>query len=209
MTIKPPDYVIVEAVMKGAMSPCAKSKRGAVAYNVGEAAKHTLRPLRAVIVASDYNGPPQPMTCDGSATCQRDCGKICQHAESRVIGTALADMRYEPECLNIVHAKVVNGRLVAGGPPSCASCSGLVLEQGIGGVWLFEGVRSFERPCIHCGHTHAYTTDEDDADNCPKCDSELHPISKVIYSDPGTWRFYTGEDFHRTTLKNLGLYGGG
>lgn len=30
--------------------------------------------------------------------------------------------------------------------------------------------------CAHCGHSHPYTSDEDDVDACPACDAEASPI---------------------------------
>lgn len=39
----------------------------------------------SICVASDFNGPPAPYKCDGSAECRVDCPKICMHAEQRAI----------------------------------------------------------------------------------------------------------------------------
>lgn len=33
------------------------------------------------------------------------------------------------------------------------------------------------RDCIHCGHKHAFTREEDDRETCPKCGAPLYPIA--------------------------------
>jgi hypothetical protein len=38
----------------------------------------------------------------------------------------------------LVHVKVVDGLVVAGGGPSCWQCSRLALEVAVAAVWLYE-----------------------------------------------------------------------
>lgn len=108
-------------------SPCAKSQRGVVIWTPTEG-----------VLWEEVNAPPIPMTCDGSETCRGSCGKICVHAEqAAILGCPVSVQGAE-----MTHAKVVNGELVAGGPPSCPDCSKLILYSGISGMWLYEGLDS-------------------------------------------------------------------
>lgn len=148
---KPPDSVIEVARQMAVLSPCQKSKRGVVIYHPDPP-----KPYEQNFIAGDgYNGhPSNPFArCDGSEACRRDCAKLCVHAEARALLYARDwcndrfHERYIPDAkipnymmpkLVMVHVKVVDTIVVAGGGPSCWQCSRDILEAGIAGVWLYE-----------------------------------------------------------------------
>lgn len=182
---KPPDHVIAMAVERAMLSPCAKSKRGVVIYEPRPDPEDDM----VTIVATGHNGPPRPMRCDGSAECRRDCPKICMHAEERAIvainkdewqrfGADGFDLRH----LDLVHVKAEAGQLVPGGGPSCWQCSRTILDELIGGVWLYE-LTKLPPACVGC---NGY--------GCNSCKPFDGPTV-------GMWRRYTAEEFHRITLK--------
>lgn len=140
--IAPPDEVIEAARDVAMESPCAKSKRGVVAYHrpaLERAVTTGALARKRWLVGSGFNGPPEPFTCDGSEICRRDCGKICVHAEMR----ALRSLSQEEDwsIISLVHVKVVGGAdavVAPGGPPSCWQCSREILDVGVHGIWLCE-----------------------------------------------------------------------
>ncbi len=113
------------ATITGKVSPCAKSKRGVVIFHPDKTDFY-----------SANNSPPYPFYCNGSAECIAACGNVAVHAEQRAIGLALQRENLS-EGWQMVHAKVVNGELVAGGQPSCIQCSKIILECGITKMWLY------------------------------------------------------------------------
>ncbi len=124
---QPPQWVIDEAIELAKRSPCQKSKRGAVIYDRSSEA----------IIAGGWNTPPQPRFCDGSIDCQASCSKRCLHAEDNAI-TGIGIELDDASEFDLVHAKVVYGKLAAGKGPSCWQCSRRILARGIGGVWLYQ-----------------------------------------------------------------------
>lgn len=123
----PPQEMVDRAVRVGASSPCAKSKRGVVVWS------------GRLVYTQAFNAPAMG-GCDGSAACRRDCGKICIHAEQAALIKALPSlMDFD---VHMLHIKVVDGQPVAGGPPSCAECSKLILACGIDFMWLLEEAAS-------------------------------------------------------------------
>lgn len=137
--------------------------------------------------------PPQTRACDGTESCRRDCAKICSHAEQTAITTALVGRSGEYlSGLQLIHAKTVNGELVAGGGPSCWQCSRLVVEVELDGVWLYEDVANvrFERMLIGM------------PPGMPP------PPGRKHVRHVSEWRYYTALDFHRATLKACGLHDG-
>lgn len=107
--IAPPDFAIRAAVEAGARSPCAKSKRGAVVFKASTRGT-------TLVAGSGYNAQPAPFVCTGDRHCQEACRKLCEHAEQRAIRAAVAIFG-EPTLagygLELVHAKVIDGQLVA------------------------------------------------------------------------------------------------
>lgn len=133
---EPPKYVVDLALAEAIQSPCQKSKRGVAAFVVIRPSGFQTNPSIHV-VASAYNGAPDG-SCDGSEACRRDCAKRCAHAEQRAIRLALFAGAFAPAHMQLVHVKVVDGEIVAGGGPSCWQCSRDILDAGFAGIWLFE-----------------------------------------------------------------------
>jgi hypothetical protein len=176
----PPDRYIDIAIATAGLSPCAKSKRGAVVFDPlsrGEGIGEWPMPIGV-----GYNGQPHipgvpESPCDGSAECRRDCAKICEHAEARAIREACLSWKTKTlavhkslgirplQLYELVHVKVVGGHLVPGGPPSCWQCSREILSIGLAAVWLYL-----------------------DEPSAPR------------------WRRYTANEFHGETLHNAGLH---
>lgn len=219
MANEPPPWVIEAARKVGASSPCAKSKRGAVIFNPEEADRildgrtaleqanisgWSLEGAQSgTLRTAAHNRPPAPMVCTGTEACRANCGKLCNHAEALAILYSNEYGGDQAEC-EMVHVKVVDGKVVAGGPPSCWQCSRLILETGLRGIWLYE------------------ENDECPSDNCPLCTGEMcnqcHSPSpedpcehaaderhKGVNRPDGLWRYYPAEQFHRLTLRNEGI----
>lgn len=134
----PPQTAIDRAIAEAKQSPCRKSKRGcAMFYYRGQA---------VVLNGQGHNGPPGSYECEGNAECRILCGRLCVHAEVRAIldGIKLNHAAMVAG-IELVHVKVVDGELVAGGPPSCWSCATLVLETNVWAVWLYEDLHEGPR----------------------------------------------------------------
>jgi len=141
----PPEWAIDQAVQAANESPCQKRKVGISIYR-------KIRPAGAgcelVINTLDtgYNGPPGPVVCHGTRECRDACSKRCVHAETRAIYSLAQPSIGEPDGLahftnelRMVHVKLDDaGRVMACDGPSCIECSKLILDVGIGGIWLFE-----------------------------------------------------------------------
>lgn len=191
----PPPIIVGRAVIEATNSNCAKSKRGAVIFN----------PASNIVIASAHNEPPYPFLCGGKARCGVNCNKVAVHAEERAILIAQL-ARTRSDSYDLVHVKAVEGRLAPSGPPSCWQCSRMVAEIGLH-VWLYEGTPVFDRECLSCSYVHSYraASPESDLEHCPRCHTELEPLSKARYEHPATWRRYAPTEFHMVTLKNNGL----
>ena len=182
-----PQSVISAACGAAMMSPCRKSKRGAVIFKRSHAAGQN------TLFATSYNSPPWPYECDGSEGCRSGCREIAVHAEQRaLLDSGIGDVpwRERPD-LELVHVKVVKpagcetkcdhdpiSHLVPSGPPSCAQCSKLILEARIGCVWLFEPVGVYAA-------------------------SEPVPVD---WDRTGVWSRYDSASFHRISLRNNNLH---
>lgn len=147
---------------------------------------------------------------------------ICEHAEARAIRQAMIGDRFE--CLrplsDLVHVKVVHGpladgKLVAGGGPSCVQCSRLIVDVGfIAGVWLHEATPEEWCPHVDLPRTECtFCQGVDCIANGGKCEaSDSGPCPHDVLERHGEmptvdarWRRYTAADFHRVTLRNLGI----
>src|SRR3954469_17669298 len=122
----PPDRVIEAARLLGARSPCAKSKRGVVLFDPDpdmqpEPGRDDHLPGRG------WNGPPPGFECAGTEVCRSKCRNVCMHAEQIAIIDALRGNERMRD-LVLLHVKVVDGVIVAGGPPSCVECSRLIVQ---------------------------------------------------------------------------------
>jgi deoxycytidylate deaminase len=138
-------------------SPCAKSKRGVVIWG-----------YQTGIYAAKPNAPPPGFHCDGSTTCRAACGKVAVHAEQAAI---LDCHRWGKPTrgLEMLHVKVVGGKAVPSGGPSCPDCSKLIVEAGFSGMWLYED--SPDGPTLV-----RYTADEFHTLTLKNCG--LHPHAK-------------------------------
>lgn len=115
-----PMMLELEAVAR--KSGCQKSAR----------AVRLLRPAKQQSFAYDGVNHPAAGLCDASAACQRDCARICIHAEEAVLLNA--GKGYGED--EVFHLKVKGGRGVASGMPSCIECAKLTLEANVSGMWL-------------------------------------------------------------------------
>lgn len=171
----PPEEIIAAAVAAACLSSCVKSKRGAAVYIPGSWGNK--------LIGTGFNGQPDPFVCKGQ--CIESCSRLAIHAEERAIRTAIATVsgvaRVPLSALRVdlVHAKVIGGELVAGGGPSCWACSKTILDVGISGVWLYQ-------------EDKVTTTFENDT-----------PSKLVI--EPTGWRRYTARDFHLATAIACGM----
>lgn len=114
------------AIETACKSSC-QSKRGVIVWN---------RELGCV--GKGFNSPPKPLLCDGSDKCKSNCSKTAIHAEQRAVYQALQSKVPDIGSLEIIHVKVVDGKAVPSGNPSCWQCSKLILEVGIPYVWLLH-----------------------------------------------------------------------
>ena len=127
---RPPPEAIEAAAQAARQSPCMKSKRGVCLY--------ARLSDEILIAAAEFNGPPAEIGCDGSEACRAACAQRCVHAEMRAL-RSVANMKPRLNKFHeILHVKVVDGWIVAGGGPSCWQCSREILDIGIDGVWLFQ-----------------------------------------------------------------------
>ena len=226
----PPDYVIEAARAAAIRSPCEKSKRGAVLFNLekhemwertppssflSSATAETAR-REHVVAATGFNGQPPPFMCSGSDLCRRDCAQLCLHAEERAIRAAGA--LDDVVDLELVHVKVVNDEVVPGKGPGCAQCSRLIVETNLRGIWLFEQTDCPSEHCPMCTGErcnrcdnpprHPVPTSRDAPHNrgpvasCEHASDERH---EGEHPPQGEWRFFQPEHFHRETLRNLKL----
>jgi hypothetical protein len=167
---------------------CIKSNRGASVF--------TLERF-TTCKGGGYNGPPGDFRCTGTDDCRKRCGSICQHAEVRAIHEAmLTPPAYGgpplPSSCGLVHVKIgTDGLVMPGGPPSCPSCSGMILDVGfIAEVWLYE-------ESVRCGLCEAGVAFVADG---------VHRIGRGPATMPcriskPAWRRYTAEEFHRRSLE--------
>lgn len=129
----PPAAIISTAVGSARMSPCAKTKRGAVAY-----LDYHMDGTITTIIGTGFNGPPDPIECLANDDCRRDCGKRCGHAEERALREASRSPRQRASIV-LLHVKIEHGELVAGAGPGCWQCSREMLDaKTVHGIWLFQ-----------------------------------------------------------------------
>lgn len=110
------------AVTASLHSPC-QSRRGVVIWD------------EYGVVTTGFNHQPAPFLCDGSDKCNKDCGKTAIHAEQHAI---LVAPRERLVGASMLHIKTVNGVPMESMNPSCLQCSKLILESGIGWMWLLH-----------------------------------------------------------------------
>lgn len=189
---EPPVGIVALLEMMARESPCAKSKRSAAVFS-----------RAALVCGAGFNGQPAPFACTGTERCRMLCTRICEHAEGRAIRAAAGSVmvrsgRAEIDGgLELAHVKIGDdGKLVAGGPPSCWQCSRAILDCGfVAGVWLYE-------------------TRPGDFAACQPCSMVREEMAKALAGNPvigicphgePRWTRYSAEEFHRTTLRNCGM----
>ncbi|HEY4266789.1 MAG TPA: hypothetical protein VGM94_01225 [Galbitalea sp.] len=176
--LHPFDEVIAAAVTAARSSVCAKSKRGVAVYYMldGPRGKDTV----PEIIGAYSNGPPPPFECssyDGDGRCERICNQWAVHAEARAVRRAV-EYRGNRSEFRLLHVKVENGELVAGGPPSCWQCSREILDAGLHGIWLYE-----RKLTVSLEYLLGVSAD-----------AQAKDVTK--------WSFYSAEEFHRVTWEN-------
>ena len=152
----PPQTAIDAAIAVANRGPCAKSKRGVVAYRVQPAnpfarAGDCDDKPSAYVVARGHNAPPRGFACDGSDACKAACAKVCIHAEQAVLASDFFGERFGPPAY-LVHVKTVDGLLVPSGGPSCWQCSRQIVDDArVAGIWLYhvDGWRFYESAEFH------------------------------------------------------------
>lgn len=183
---RPPNFAIAHAESAAYMSPCRKSKRGVGFYLAMQELEDGQELARETYVEG-YNGPPwvwsvddsdYELACDGSESCRRDCSVRCVHAEARAIMDLPPYLSESPARLRMVHVKIdhFTGRVVPGNGPSCVACSKIILDRGIGGIWLYE-----------------------------KGDGVWVDAMGQL-TNAGAWRYYPALEFHEISLATSGVY---
>lgn len=122
----PPKHVVDAAIDAASWSPCGKSNRGVVAFE-----------LEHGRLAGQGANAPVGVECTFDDRCRRVCPKICEHAEAACLRTLEFDR------VDLVHVKAIQGttrhELVPSGPPSCWQCSKAIVQDGrVEGVWLYH-----------------------------------------------------------------------
>jgi len=183
---EPFDHMIEKARQVGERSHCEKSKRGVVIHTrVGR------------LVGCGKNGMPEPFLCDGTDECKSVCRYRCVHAEARALAAARMSKHadyHDVYELDLVHVKVVDGEIVASGPPSCLPCAREILDANLHGVWLFE-----ESPAVWCNHRSPT------GEICSSVDADGEKCgmwTRTGKHTTGEWKFYPSEEFYVRTLQN-------
>ncbi len=141
--------LVPKAVSYAMLSPCAKSKRGALLVDMNA----RVYSQRGVVVGHGFNAPPGSDRCDGSDACRAACGRRCEHAEAAAIRNALEgpDSRGSLHGLHMLHVKAHGHVAVSSNEPSCERCSVTMLAHGIGVMWLLTstGLRAWDMADFH------------------------------------------------------------
>ena len=130
----PDDKFVRFAEAAAACSPCAKSKRGVVAWQLD-----TLAYLECA-----YNRPPRGYACSRDPACKATCGQTAIHAEQALLASlgmlGMTIRTGDIGMVDLLHVKIgPNGRVIPGGGPSCVQCSKAILDGGlVAGMWLYE-----------------------------------------------------------------------
>lgn len=142
----PQQEAINAAVRAAQISPCQKSKRGAVVF----------QPFNGRVCTPACNHRPDG-PCDSlcrpgvpSRIGRSTCAQLAIHAEHAAILHAVAeemaaayvadgDLAFRVRDCEMVHAKVDDrGHLVPSGGPSCLECAKAIMDVKLQGVWLYE-----------------------------------------------------------------------
>jgi deoxycytidylate deaminase len=203
----PPAWAVRQAVDAALMSPCQKRRVGIAIYACErllevdtEDTENAREFVRELPAASGHNGPPwwpswtidelgeTPATysrplCDGSAACRRDCSRRCVHAEARALDAILPTLFHRAGLLRLVHVEIdEGGQVVMCDGPSCGECSKMILDRGVGGIWLYER----QMQDIHA--------------------REVTGQGAVVITAGARWRYYPAREFHDATCERLRIY---
>ncbi len=117
------------------LSPCQKSKRGAVIFTSN------------MILAVGNNAPPDPLVCNPEI-CRAICARYTVHAEQNAILNALRDKQHLLGA-TVFHIKVSSdGLAVSSNDLSCIECSRLVLREKIKEFILFQDAGYVAYPAL-------------------------------------------------------------
>ena len=127
------------AVEAAKQSPCVKSQRGVVIW----------RRDMTLPISVGWNHPPAPHECGRNEACRAACNKLCIHAEMDAILKALETRGVAD--FYLLHVKVVDGKAVPSGLPSCWQCSRLILQCRMKAVWLLHesGLQAYDPEEFH------------------------------------------------------------
>jgi hypothetical protein len=134
-------WALEKAIEIARLSPCAKSKRGVIAWH----------PLFGNWVKA-FNSPPEMFPCSGSQLCKSMCSDIAIHAEERAMFRFISMYpSFNRDEVELLHIKVIGGEPVASKEPSCLRCSTRLLDFEFKGIWLLEdsGLKFYEADEFH------------------------------------------------------------
>lgn len=150
--LKQPEHLlrscIDEMILEGSRGPCAKSKRVSAIIS---SSLETYDGISSYPYIIAVNTPPGKFTCMNNELCRVNCNKVCVHAEENVILQAFKYRTIEVMGGACLHLKIVGGKAVASGNPSCISCSRKILQAGLKYMYLFHenGWKRYEAEEFH------------------------------------------------------------
>lgn len=138
--LKQPEHILTnlinEMIKIGSRGPCCKSKRVSAIISSDTIEIYDDICQHPYIVAT--NTPPGKLKCLNNEECKKNCNKYCVHAEENVILKAYSLKTIEVLGGTILHLKIVDGKAVPSGNPSCIYCSRKILQCGLKYMFLFH-----------------------------------------------------------------------
>lgn len=133
------EELLGRAVTAACESPCQKSKRGVAILLLGD---------KETAIVTGYNQPPAGLPCTTACLESKRCAKSAVHAEMDAL------LKVDPIDLlgaDVLHVKVVDGKPVPSGAPSCVDCSKHILHVRCAAVWLLheDGLRRYPAEEFH------------------------------------------------------------
>ncbi len=137
--LKQPEHLlrscIDEMIKEGSRGPCAKSKRVSAIISCSLETYDGISSYPYIIAT---NTPPGKFVCLNNEACKANCNKVCVHAEENVILKAFQYRTIEVAGGACLHLKIVDGKPVPSGKPSCVYCSRKILQSGLKYMFLFH-----------------------------------------------------------------------